>query len=221
MTTVLATIEDLQRLLVVQVDGDFGPASRSAWTAIARASGNLAQLARVEIQQLLHVAEDGIFGALTQDARQHLLTLPSESPWPPEAPGPDQDGWHHVIASSFADPPDVARFRQCKLAGGSDQHCFTVGDNGIGKWGDDCATGDPLVALPPEYWAQFGADARLKLIDLQIDSHILLVRLGDTMPHLANIHNGAGIDCNPGTVAAAGLHRDIMTPAAWRWHAAA
>lgn len=217
MTTVLATIEDLQTILMVKADGDFGQESRAAWGSLARASGNLAQLARVEIQQQLHVAEDGVFGELTQQALQHLLILPAASPWPLTAPGPAEDGWHHVLATSFADPQDVARFRQCKLAGGSDAHCLTVGDNGVGKWGDDCATGDLLVALPPEYWAPFGHAARLKLVDIQIGGKTLLARLGDTMPHLANITNDAGLDTNPGVGAAAGLRPPYKVPAAWRW----
>jgi hypothetical protein len=56
-----------------------------------------------------------------------------------------------VIATSFADPNDVAAFRKAKNKGMSDQQAFRYGDNGIGCWGDDTSEGSgPSVALPPD-----------------------------------------------------------------------
>src|SRR4051812_26848824 len=110
------------------------------------------------VQKLLGVKPDGVFGPKTLATYNALAAAPDDAPWPIVAQG---DGWHDVLATSFADPADVAAFRRCKAAGGSDQECFRVGDNGIGKWGDDCTAGSgPKCALPPEDWlAKWGVNA--------------------------------------------------------------
>lgn len=171
-----------------------------------------------QLQVLLHVAEDGSIGPKTMAAMLLLQKQDAGAPWPPVAAVvPDASGVHSVEASSFADPADVAAFRKCKSHGLSDVTCFAVGDNGIGKWGDDCTADKPMCALPPEYWAQFGAAARGKQVVVTANGHMVTCELRDTMPHEANIHNGAGIDLNPGAVALLGLTAPIMTPATWRW----
>jgi hypothetical protein len=121
------------------------------------------------------------------------------------------------MASSFADPADVAAFRKCKASGKSDQECFAIGDNGIGKWGDDTTTSVPMCALPPEDWEPFGSSARGKRVIVVANGRSVVVELRDTMPHKANIKNGAGIDLNPAAVAALGLKPPIMVPATWQW----
>jgi hypothetical protein len=130
---------------------------------------------------------------------------------------------HHVKASSFADPGDVARFRRCKAGGGSDQECFKVGDNGVGCWGDDTSEGSgPSCALPPEDMAErWGskAAARRKKVLVVANGRQVVCLLKDTMPHRANIKNGAGIDLNPDAVKALGLAPPIMVPAVWSWAA--
>lgn len=173
---------------------------------------------RKAVQNLLHCAEDGVFGPKTLDAYNLLAGLPDSSQWPPDASAPTSgDGWHSVKASSFADPADVAAFRRCKNQGGSDQACFKVGDNGVGKWGDDCSQGSgPACALPPEDWGQF-PDARGKKVVVRINGVSVFCNLKDTMPHKANITNGAGIDLNPDTVAELGQRVPLMIAAEWRW----
>lgn len=128
------------------------------------------------------------------------------------------NGIHHVKASSFADPLDVAAFRRCKARGKTDQECFKVGDNGIGKWGDDCTGPIPMCALPPEDWEQFGAQARGKKVAVTANGITVICELRDTMPHRKNITNGAGIDLSPSAVKALDLNPPVMIPATWIWY---
>jgi hypothetical protein len=44
-----------------------------------------------------------------------------------------------VTASSFADPNDVAAYRRAIAQGKTPAEALKVGDNGIGKWGDQTA----------------------------------------------------------------------------------
>lgn len=169
------------------------------------------------IQRLLHVAEDGAFGAKSRAALELLIAADDTAEWPP-APAMVQDGVHAVNASSFADPADIRGFRHCKDAGGTDQFCFTKGDNGIGKWNDDCSEGSgPRCALPPEEWIPFGSEARGKKVIVKANGQEVICELRDTMPHYRNITNGAGLDLNPDAAAALGLHPPFMVPATWAW----
>lgn len=172
---------------------------------------------RKAIQAILNVTQDGQIGAHTIAALQSLVTTADDAPWPIVA----QDGAevHHVMASSFADPSDVAAFRHCKVLGGSDQDCFKVGDNGVGKWGDDCTEGSgPKCALPPEDWlARWGVNARHARVLVTIGDKSVLCAMDDTMPHRANITNGAGIDLSPDAVAELGQKVPLMAKATWQW----
>ena len=127
---------------------------------------------------------------------------------------------NHVTASSFADPADVRRFRKCKEQGGSDEHCFEVGDNGIGCWGDDCTEGSgPSCALPPEVmiqnWGSVAAARHQKVLVSRGDKSVVCT-IKDRMPHLYNIHNGARIDLNPDAVMALGMYPPIMAQVVWQ-----
>lgn len=127
---------------------------------------------------------------------------------------------HHVLASSFADPADVAAFRRCKERGGSDEECFKHGDNGIGAWGDDTTAPIPMCALPPEdlqeKWGSIDA-ARRKKVYVSANGRDVLLLVGDRMPHREHIKNGAGIDLNPAACAALNLRPPVMHPAIWSW----
>ena len=126
--------------------------------------------------------------------------------------------WQTVKASSFADPADVVAFKRCKMKGLSDVQCFRVGDNGLGAWGHTTAQEhSPMVALPREIWKaakkRGGAKVQVRYRDKTIDAI-----LGDTMPSLANINNGAGIDLNPACAAALGLKPPFLVAGVkWRW----
>ena len=133
---------------------------------------------------------------------------------PTSATAPD---WHHVTASTFADPADVAAFRRHKAEGESDEQAFKFGDNGIGYWGDDCSQGSgPKCALPPEVWREHPSPRAAK-VEVAIGGKTVVAELGDTMPHEANIRNGAGIDMNPDLCAALGVRPPDMVKARWRW----
>lgn len=127
---------------------------------------------------------------------------------------------HQVMASSFADPADIAAFRKCKAQGNSDEFCFKLGDNGIGFMGDDCTTSTPMCALPVEDWMErWGSkqNARLKPVVVTANGKTVVCLLGDTMPRRANIKNGAGIDLSPAAVAAIGKKPPLMIAATWSW----
>ena len=126
--------------------------------------------------------------------------------------------WNTVRASSFADPKDVEAFKRCKAKGLSDQQCFRVGDNGIGAWGHTTAQERaPMVALPREIWKNAKKRGGAKVLVRYKDRECVAI-LGDTMPALANIRNGAGIDLNPACAKALGLKPPFLVAGVrWRW----
>jgi len=106
-----------------------------------------------------------------------------------------------VTASSFADPNDVVAYNDAKARGCSEEEALRFGDNGKGKWGDDTSLFNKLMcALPPEdleeKWGNVDA-ARGKKVSVTYKGKTVICELRDTMPHKANITNGAGIDLNP------------------------
>src|ERR1044072_293201 len=70
---------------------------------------------------------DGAWGPLSQAAFDSIVH------------GKEREGT--VLASSFADPADIAAFKKCKREGHTDSYCFKYGDNGIGYWGDETSEG--------------------------------------------------------------------------------
>jgi len=167
-------------------------------------------------------APDGDPGRLTREAIGKALDLLSKlNPAPGGVtlyPSPAALATvHKVKASSFADPADVLAFKRCKAEGKSNAECFKVGDNGIGKWGDDTTVDSPMCALPYEDWQALGGNARGAKVLVKANGREVVCELMDTMPHKANIKNGAGIDLNPAAVAVLGLKPPIMIPATWEW----
>ena len=173
---------------------------------------------RIRVQQLLGVSADGRIGPATRAAFEALISAAPDAVWPIGS-APSGEGWHDVIASSFADPADIRAFKRCKATGKSDRECFAVGDNGIGKWGDDTTGPTPMCALPPEDWQHLGAKARGAKVEVTIiaTGRTVICELRDTMPARRNVKNGAGIDLAPGACAALGLRPPFKTAAAWRW----
>lgn len=226
--TAVETIEAVQGVLhkffpSVEADGDIGPASRAALKALPDPE------ARREIQALIDplfpsVKPDGVFGPLTFSAlalldemgdHESLAEIVQEGQHQLVLPG---DGFQVVKASSFADPADVAAFRQCKANGGGDVACFAKGDNGRGAWGADCTALRPMVALPREIWRAAGKRGGA-MVEIEFAQAIhFTAELGDTMPALKNIRNGAGMDCNPAAVAKLGKRPPMMLEGVrWRW----
>lgn len=127
-----------------------------------------------------------------------------------------------VVASSFADPKDVAAYKRAIGQGKTEGEALKVGDNGIGKWGDNTARDDmPMCALPPEDWVPkwgVGSNARGKKVAVTFKGKTVIGELRDTMPHKANIKNGAGIDLNPGFAKAFGIAPPFLLPGVkWEW----
>jgi len=127
-----------------------------------------------------------------------------------------------VIASSFADPADVAAYRHAIAQGKTRAEALKLGDDAIGKWGDDTSSPNkPMCALPPEDWqAKWGNGqrARGKLITVIWKGKTVQCELRDTMPHRKNIKNGAGIDLNPGVAKLFGLKPPFMIKnVRWEW----
>lgn len=138
-----------------------------------------------QIQNILGVVPDGKWGKKSQAALEdiinpHLVT-----------------GEHRVMASSFADPMDLFRFRNCVANGRSEKACLAVGDNGVGVWGDKTSPGSgPACALPPEDWRHFGSKARGLKVRVQFGDQEVICELRDTMPHRDKLANEAEIDLN-------------------------
>jgi len=159
---------------------------------------------------LYNGAIDGIFGPMT---KLGLESYDRAHPNVVVAPMPKQK--HEVIATSFADPADIAAFKKCKAQGGTDKECFKVGDNGVGLWGDSTEEGTgPCCALPPEDWQHLTNPARTKVL-VEFNGLSIICELRDTMPHKANITNGAGIDLNPDAVKSIGLKPPIKARVIW------
>lgn len=137
---------------------------------------------------------------------------------------------HKVWASSFADPADVAAFKSCKINGGyhsrgvwhpgsSDSHCFEIGDNGIGFWGDDVSAGTgPSCALPPEVIDFFGLRHLSPLI-VNHNGAEATVLLKDHMPHISYLEEHKRkfrIDLNPDACHALGISIPAEAEVTWR-----
>jgi hypothetical protein len=158
-----------------------------------------------DIQRLLGVEPDGVWGPKSSAALMRLVEAQS------------LPRWTECKASSFADPADVERFRKCKAQGKSDLECFEVGDNGRGCWGDDTTADKPMCALPREDWEGLGRRARGARVVVEANGRRVTCELRDTMPRRKNILNGAGIDLNPAACRALGLRPPVMVEARWRW----
>lgn len=106
-----------------------------------------------------------------------------------------------AIATTFADPADVRRYRAAIAAGATEQQALAVGDNGVGAWGDDTTNpNDPIVALPRDT----PGIAHNRLVQVTGPSGTVMARVADKMPATRNIRNGAAIDLNPATALATG-----------------
>ena len=128
---------------------------------------------------------------------------------------------HSGLATSFADPKDVAAFKKCKAEGHSDDHCYGVGDNGEGCTGLPTTAGSgPSCAVQPEEWKQFGSKAQVmgkKKVLVQVNGRTIVCTLKDTMPEKKNCTPGVIIDLNPDACAMLGVRPPIKVPCLWSW----
>jgi hypothetical protein len=120
-----------------------------------------------------------------------------------------------MLASSFADPNDIAAFKKCKAQGKSDKECFKVGDNAIGCWGDSTAEGTgPSCALHVSVIsARWGSKAKgkNKKVHVRYGSKEVTCVLKDICGKKDRI------DLNPDAVAAIGLKPPILVEVHWSW----
>jgi hypothetical protein len=120
-----------------------------------------------------------------------------------------------VLASSFADPQDLADYARSGT--------FAKGDNGVGCWGDVTAQEHtPMCALPPEdivaQWGSLTAKAaRHRRVIVSANGHEVVCLLADRMPAKAHITNQAGIDLNPAAAKRLALKPPFLVPALWSW----
>lgn len=187
----------IQGILRVPADGKLGPLTLEAWRAV----GNGSPQAR-SVQAILGVVPDGIVGPVTEAAWKAFELEALEI---------------RGLASSFADPADVAGFRRCKQRGLSDAYCFGEGDNGIGKWGADTTDESrAYCALPREDWQHLRRPQGTKVL-VTVGDRTVECELQDTMPARKNIKNGCVIDLSPGAWKMLGFNPPQRRMAAWRF----
>ena len=124
---------------------------------------------------------------------------------------------HLVLASTFADPADVEAYKRALAEGKTEEEALAIGDNAIGCWDNPTGVGSgPQCALPPEDWEHLAKPHGTAVL-VRIGGKSALAKLGDTMPHKANIKNGAGIDMNPDLCAKLGVSPGGMYRASWQY----
>jgi hypothetical protein len=177
-----------------------------------------------KIQEILGVTPDGIWGPKTQASLDALIKAYKDQS---EAPVPGTyTGRKKAQASSFADPADLAAFAKCKREGGyrsngvwhegsSDNHCFEVGDNGIGAWGDHTVEGSgPCVAMrASELIAKWGStgNGRNKIVRIFYKDKTAEFPVKDLLG------TPGRVDLNPDACAVLGLKPPVMANIEWEW----
>jgi hypothetical protein len=149
---------------------------------------------------------------------------------------------HTGLGSSFADPKDVIAYLQWyhtylgqgKSKEEAENLAYAKGDNGVGCWGDSTVEGSgPSCALPPEVMAErWGLTPRSafiktlsdqlrhvrnKEVKVEFNDKIVVCKVKDRMPHLANITNNAIIDINADAWRALGKEPPMLTKVSWYW----
>ena len=112
------------------------------------------------------------------------------------------------LATCFATPSDWAAYVKAKAEGKSENEALALGDNCVGCWGDRTNGSQAYCAIPPEHMIQvWGSKAAAKhqrvLVTHGNKSCECLV--GDVMPPLDKIENGAILDMNPALCRGLGL----------------
>ena len=164
-----------------------------------------------EIQTILGVKPDGIFGPKSRAALEDIISSESEV--------------HRGLASSFADPKDISEFKKWKaryIADGfsekiAEKKAFAKGDNGIGLWGDSTApgSGNAAALTTEDIIARWGSleRGRGKPILVTNNGTQATVILKDIKGHM----NDAIIDLNSDACDALGIKIPAMHPVEWEW----
>lgn len=163
--------------------------------------------------------------ATTKKATAKKVVVPKETrPKAKKAPAKKaltKNEFRDSVATSFADPADVRRFRVCKQKGHSDTYCFNYGDNGIGAWGDNTAQEKtPMVALPPEHMIEkFGRwqKAHKAKVLVEVNGRTTEAIVADRMPFRKYRRYENMIDLNPAALKKLSLKAPLKIDAKWKW----
>ncbi len=184
-----------------------------------------------EIQEILHVKPDTIWGPVSQDALiaanktikkkiQGILGVTQDGVWGPRSQAALNVAAGSVDpyvreASSFADPADLKAFQRCKATGKSDLKCFAVGDNGIGQFGRVTAQDTiPMVAVhKDDMIAKWGSvqGAAHRPVQVTVNGKTINATVED------RVSARGRIDLNPACAKLLGLTPPFLVPARWRW----
>jgi hypothetical protein len=205
----------------------------------------MAQTTVEEIQDILKVKPDGVWGPKSQKALndqigktagkgnptlakiQKLLDVEDDGFWGPKSQKAlnavlagskveaGGNGPFEAEASSFADPKDLADFQACKAQGKTDKQCFKVGDNGIGKFGKLTAQTKTPMV------AIHPADAKKRWGSMDAAAHRMVrVTVGSKSVEAA-VEDQLGvegrIDLNPAAAKALGLNPPFIKKCRWEW----
>ena len=123
------------------------------------------------------------------------------------------------LATSFATPSDFQAYALAKAQGKSEKEALAIGDNCIGCYGDKTNGSQAYCAIPPEhmiqYWGSVAA-AKHQRVLVSCGKRSCVALIGDVMPHLANIRNGAIIDMNPALCRGLGLPcENVLVTVSW------
>jgi hypothetical protein len=195
-----STLEKIQKSLGSKVDGIWGPKSQLALNGQIRKTSGAGNRTLRKIQALLGVEASGFWGPGSQ------LALNEESAC--------SEGFS-AIASSFADPADMAAFQKCKAQGKTDQQCFKAGDNGIGQFGKVTAQEHtPMVAV-------YADDMKARWGSVNAAAHRPVTVMINGRKVEATVEDRLGvkgrIDLNPAAAKALGLTPPFLAPCFWNW----
>lgn len=126
-----------------------------------------------------------------------------------------------ALASSFADPDDVAAYHKAIANGLTHRQALAVGDNGIGAWGHITAqTHTPMVALAPSIirarWAKL-TNGKNKRVQISLGNKTVIAQVADVMPEATSGITRAGIDLNPAASRALALRPPHLVKVEWKW----
>jgi chaperone required for assembly of F1-ATPase len=172
-----------------------------------------------KLQRILGVKADGIWGPVSQRALERLVRSDGSAVKAAVARGKvraeKQTEEISAVASSFADPADLAAFRRCKGTGKTDLQCFKVGDNGIGQFGKITAQmHTPMAALHADdmkaKWGSVAAAAHRK-VKVTVGRKSVIASVEDRLGVKGRI------DLNPAAAKALGLKPPFLVKCTWSW----
>jgi hypothetical protein len=170
-----------------------------------------------ELQTVLGVEADDKWGPKSQAAFDLVVHPPAPA---------GTSGRRKAKASSFADDADLEAFAKCKRHGGyqsagewhpgsSDEHCFNIGDNGVGAWKEATVAGSgPCVAITAselrDRWGSTG-NGHGKKVRVFYNEKTAVFPVKDLLG------TPGRVDLNPDAAAELGLTPPFLEPIEWEW----